>query len=199
MPSHRSIWSRLALASGGVLCLTLAGSSLVLGQQDDTSHRGRKYKPLPATSHIEVVVTKKFNGKPIPNAAVVFDSKLNDQDEGNLEVKTDPEGKAIIDVVPTGSTLRVQVIATGFATFAQEYTVDGPTKKIDVALIHPQAQISSYVDNEGKSSQLKPGVQDPVRPKPQTQPQTPNSNSQSRSTPPANTQNAIVPDINPQQ
>ena len=72
---------------------------------------------------------KKFNGKPIVNAAVIFNSTLDGKDEGNLEVKTDPDGKATIDVIPTGSTVRVQVIATGFATFADEYVVTEPSRR----------------------------------------------------------------------
>src|SRR3984885_8717509 len=91
--------------------------------QDAPAKRGRKYKAPPATSHIEVTVLKKFNGKPISNAAVIFDATMDGKDQGNLEVKTDPEGKAAIDVIPTGSTVRVQVIATGFATFADEYII----------------------------------------------------------------------------
>lgn len=146
--------------------------------QDSTTKRGRKYKPPPATSHIQVTVLKKFNGKPISNAAVVFDSTLNGKDEGSLEVKTDPDGKAAIDVIPTGSTVRVQVIASGFATFADEYVVSEPTREISVSMLRPQEQLSSYQDNEGKSSSRKPGVQEPIRPtapaaKPQTPPPTP--------------------------
>ena len=72
--------------------------------QDTTAKRGRKYKAPPATSHIEVTVVKKYNGKPISNAAVIFQSTLDGKDQGNLEVKTDPDGKANIDVIPTGST-----------------------------------------------------------------------------------------------
>ena len=125
---------------------------------------GRKYKAPPETAHIEVLVTKKTNGKPIMNAAVVFHSKKDGRDEGNMEVKTDPEGKASIDVIPTGSDLTVQVIANGFATFAGEYVVDGPTKQIAVAMLRPQAQVSAYEDNSGKASDRKAGVQEPVKP-----------------------------------
>jgi hypothetical protein len=132
--------------------------------QDAPVRRGRKYKAPPATSHIEVTVLKKFNGKPIMNAAVVFDATLNGKDQGNLEVKTDPDGKAAIDVIPTGSTVRVQVIATGFATFADDYVVDGPTRQIGISMLRPQEQLSSYQDNQGKSATRKPGVQEPVRP-----------------------------------
>ena len=142
--------------------------------QDTTARRGRKYKAPPTTSHIEVTVVKKFNGKPISNAAVVFSSALDGKDEGNLEVKTDPDGKAVIDVIPTGSTVRVQVIATGFATFADEFLVSEPTREIAVSMLRPQEQVSSYQDNQGKTAARKPGVQEPIRPTtPTTKPATP--------------------------
>jgi Carboxypeptidase regulatory-like domain len=153
--------------------------------QDASAKRGRKYKAPPATSHIEVTVVKKVNGKPISNAAVVFDATMDGKDQGNLEVKTDPDGKAVIDVIPTGSTVRVQVIATGFATFAEEYQVNEPIRQISVSMIRPQEQISSYEDNQGKAATRKPGVQEPkpIHPatpatKPATPPPTPQTTPQ---------------------
>ena len=159
MPLRRTLWSSLAilLCIAPVFCLSAAA-------QDAPEKHGRKYKAPPATSHIEVTVLKKFNGKPISNAAVIFDAKLDGKDQGNLEVKTDPDGKATIDIIPTGSTVRVQVIATGFATYAEEYLVSEPSREITVAMIHPQEQLSSYQDNQGKAATRKPGVQEPVRP-----------------------------------
>lgn len=133
-------------------------SSQAFGQ-----YRGRKYKAPPPTSRIEVQVIKKLTGKPIPNAAVVFNPSKDGKDLGSLEVKTDPEGKAVIDVIPTGSTVRVQVIATGFATFAENYLVDQPTRQIDIVLLAPRAQISAYQDNGGKAAERKPGVQEQIR------------------------------------
>jgi hypothetical protein len=147
------------------LCLLFAfGLNLAAPAQDTTPKRGRKYKAPPATSHIEVMVVKGFNGKPISNAAVIFSSTLDGKDQGNLEVKTDPDGKATIDVIPTGSSVRVQVIATGFATYADDYLVSEPSRVISIAMLRPKEQVSSYIDNNGKSSTLKPGVQEPVRP-----------------------------------
>jgi hypothetical protein len=145
------------------LGLCLVSPHTVLGQ-DAPVKRGRKYKAPPATSHIQVTVLKKFNGKPIANAAVIFNSTLDGKDEGNLEVKTDPDGKATIDVIPTGSTVRVQVIATGFATYADDYIVSEPSRQISVSMIRPQEQVSSYQDNTGKAAARKPGVQEPIRP-----------------------------------
>jgi hypothetical protein len=186
MQSRRAVWSQLAL----VVCIALVSCWPAFGQDDTTARRGRKYKAPPVTSHIEVQVVKKFNGKPITNAAVVFNSFMDGKEEGNLEVKTDPEGKAVIDVIPTGSTVRVQVIATGFATYAQEYVVSEPTRQISIAMLRPQEQISSYENNEGKTAARKPGVQEPIRP---TQP--------APAAPPATStpQNPPAPDATPRQ
>ncbi len=157
------------------LCSLLSLAPQTLSAQEDAhARRGRKYKAPPETSHIEVLVTKKSNGKPVVNAAVVFHPiDREGKDQGNMEVKTDPEGKASLDVIPTGSNVRVQVIANGFATFAQEYVVAEPSRTISVALLRPQEQVSAYEDNTGKSSARKPGVQEPVKPDTQRQPATP--------------------------
>jgi hypothetical protein len=162
MRSRTTFYLQLAL----VLCFALVSGLPLKAQDDTTAKRGRKYKAPPVTSHIEVTVRKKFNGKPIMNAAVIFDSRMDGKDEGNLEVKTDPDGKAVIDVIPTGSTVRVQVFAIGFATFAEEYVVTEPTRQIEVSMLRPQEQISDYVDNQGKTTSRKPGVQEPVKPTP---------------------------------
>ena len=148
-------------------CLFLlapASSASLAGQH------GRKYKAPPETSHIEVRVTKKSNGKPISNAAVVFNPTKDGKDEGNLEVKTDPDGKAVIDVIPTGSLVRVQIIADGFATFADDYLVTESSRQIDVMMLRPQEQISAYEDNQGKTSARKAGVQEPNNPTPAVKP-----------------------------
>lgn len=127
---------------------------------------GRKYKAPPNTSHIEVTVIKGFNKKPIDGAHVVFHPYKDGVDEGSLEVKTHPDGKATIDVIPTGSKVRIQVLADGFATYAEDYQVDEATREITVAMVRPRAQVSTYVDNSGKPAAIEPGVQVPVRPKP---------------------------------
>jgi hypothetical protein len=164
--------------------------------QDDTDapkpeKHGRKYKAPPDTAHIEVLVTRGNNNKPIMNAAVIFHPIKDGVDSGTLEVKSDPDGKAIIDVIPIGSQVRVQVIANGFATYAEDYTVTEPSRQILVKMVRPQAQISAYVDNQGKAAQLAPGVQEPVRakkpatPATTTPPSAPSSTPATPPTPPA--------------
>jgi hypothetical protein len=164
---------RLTLA----LCLLAATAVLVPARaraQDEDNPKpeqhGRKYKAPPETSHIEVTVIKGFNKKPIDGAHVVFHPVKDGVDEGNLEVKTHPDGKADIDVIPTGSSVRIQVIADGFATFAEDYQVNEASREITIAMIRPRAQISTYIDNSGKPAQIQPGVQVPIRPKPPTPP-----------------------------
>ncbi len=80
----------------------------------------------------------------MPHAAVVFRATMNGRDDGNLEVKTDPQGKATIDVIEVGSDVSVQVIATGFATYAEDIHVVGPEKTLQVRMLRPQEQVSQY-------------------------------------------------------
>jgi hypothetical protein len=126
-----------------ILLAVFAGFSSLNAAQDQP-RRGRKYTPPPETSHITVTVVKETNGKPIESAAVIFHPMLGDKDKGNMELKTNEEGMAVIDVIPTNSTVRLQVIATGFQTFGNDYKIDGPTKEIVVKLKRPVRQYSTY-------------------------------------------------------
>lgn len=167
---------------GWIAGLAVAISAAAVAGAQDEQH-GRKYKPMPPTAHIVVTVEKGFNGKPLPNAAVVFHAVRDGKNDGNLEVKTDPDGKATIDVIEIGSEVNVQVIATGFATSATEMNVDGPSKTLLVKLQRPRAQISEFENNDGEPAQVKPGIQTRVVPKPSPPP--PSAVKPTPSSPPA--------------
>lgn len=137
---------------------------LPLALHAQTDRRGRKYKAPPETTHIEVLVTRSTNAKPIANAAVIFHSTKDGHDEGNLELKTNELGKAIIDIIPQGSSVDIQVIADGFASYAKSFQVDEASREIQVAMLAPRAQVSTYVDNTGKASTRQWGVQEPSHP-----------------------------------
>jgi hypothetical protein len=186
MLSRRKVLFRLV-----PVCVTavLAASSLLA--QDSPVRKGRKYKPPPETSKITVQVSKKYNGKPIMNAAVIFNPYKDGKDIGNLEVKTDPDGKASIDIIPTGSLVRVQVIANGFATFAKDYQVDESTKDIAIEMLRPREQVSSYRDNTDAPSERKWGVQEPVRPK--STEQKPDSSSSPQGSQPSHSDSSQQP------
>ena len=184
-PSRRASLIKMALC---LFALLVSFAPLCVRAQDDSTtpeQHGRKYKAPPETSRIEVTVLKGFNKKPIINAAVVFHPSKDGRDEGNMEMKTDPDGKAVIDIIPTGSKVTIQVIADGFATFAEDYVVKEASRQILITMVRPRAQVSAYIDNTGKPAELKPGVQEPVRPK--AKPATPSTPATTPLTPPANT------------
>ncbi|GGG91112.1 hypothetical protein [Silvibacterium dinghuense] len=106
--------------------------------------RGRKYQPPPPTAKITVTVTKATNGKPVENAAVIFHPMKNGKDEGGLELKTNEEGKAVIEVIPIGDVVRLQIIANGFQTFGDDYPITTDTRDIEVKLKRPSGQYSIY-------------------------------------------------------
>ena len=63
-----------------------------------------------------------------------------------MELKTDAEGKANFDGVPYGA-LRVQVLAPGFQTFGEDYTIDKAKMEITIKVKRPQNQYSVYDDH----------------------------------------------------
>jgi hypothetical protein len=147
------------------LCATVFVTLFCVSAKAQTEQHGRKFKPLPPTAHIVVTVEKGFNGKPLTNAAVIFHATRDGKEDGNLEVKTDVDGKATIDVIEIGSHLMVQVIANGFATYAQDFDIITESKEMLVKMQRPRAQISKYEDAGDKASEVKPGIQEPPHPK----------------------------------
>jgi hypothetical protein len=134
---------RLSIAAAG---LGLVFASVALHAQD-TDKRGRKYKAPPPTARIEVTILRDFNGKPIENAAVVFHPMEGERDKGNMELKTNEDGKTVIDVLPIGDTVRMQVIAKGFQTYGQDYKIDKSEMAIEIKMKRPGEQYSIYKKN----------------------------------------------------
>ena len=141
----------------------------------DNQH-GRKYKAPPPSAHIEVTVLREFNGKPISDAHVIFHPTEGDRDKGSLELKTDEDGKAIIDVIPIGDTVTLQIIADGYQTYGQSYKIDKPEMTMEIRMKRPGAQYSIY-KNTGSNSGSGGGLQTlrptRLRPLPGTNPPAP--------------------------
>jgi len=137
---RRTLFSLAVIVAG----LCLACSSLAAHSQDDTTKRGRKFKAPPPTARIEVTILRDVNGKPIENAAVVFHPMVGNKDDGNMELKTNEDGKTIIDVLPLGDTVRLQVIAHGFQTYGEDYKVDKAEMGIEIRMKRPGEQYSIY-------------------------------------------------------
>src|SRR5271165_5493533 len=96
-------------------------------------------------STVKVVVVKDDTGKPVRNAAVILHpvKQNGKQAKGGVELKTDAEGKAESDGIPFGM-LRVQVIAPGFQTFGDDYTIDQAEQVVTVRLKRPTDQYTIY-------------------------------------------------------
>ncbi len=126
----------------------------LLSAQDTsgTAKRGRKYKAPPPTARFEVTVLRATNGKPVENASVIFHPLQNGRDNGNMELKTNDEGKAVIDLLELGTSVRLQIIAPGFQTYGEDYKVDKDSVAIEVKLKRPAGQYSIYKKSEGKST-----------------------------------------------
>jgi hypothetical protein len=136
------------------LLATVGLASLPVHAQTTKDDQGwsRKYKVPPPSAHVEVTVLKSFNGKPIENASVIFHPIEGDKDKGALELKTNEDGKAIIDVIPIGDTVRLQVIANGYQTYGQDYKIDKADVTMEVKMKRPGAQYSTY----GSGGSAKP-------------------------------------------
>lgn len=151
-------WRRL----GGAAALALL-PALLPGAAAQQARYARKYKPLPQLSHIVVLVEKDFDGKPMANTPVVFHSTFQGRDDGNMEVKTDPNGKASMDLIQTGSDVDVQVIAKGYATYSHQLSNVGAKESLVAKMLRPHDQVSQWTSANQVSS-MKPGIQEPPHP-----------------------------------
>jgi hypothetical protein len=136
---------RLFVTLLGVIAVLLTASA-----QHDAIKRGRKYKSPPPSSRIAVTILRDLDGKPIENAAVVFHPMEGEKNEGNMELKTDGDGKTVIDVLPIGGKVRLQVIAKGFQTFGDDYDNDQAEQTIEIRMKRPGEQYSIYKKHDNK-------------------------------------------------
>src|SRR5580693_492076 len=120
-----------------LLAFALLGSAAAQKEGDDEP-----------TAVLNFLVVKEDNGKPIRSAAVIMHpvNTHGKQSRGGLELKTDADGKTSFEGVPYG-TLRVQVLASGFQTFGEDYDIDKPKIDFTIKLKRPQGQYSIYQDH----------------------------------------------------
>ena len=142
----------MVMAGMIVLALGMIGSARA---QDDEG-------PMSA---LRFVVVRDSDGKPVRNAEVVLHpvKRKGKQAKGEMELKTDAEGRTNIDGIPYGP-LRVQVLAPGFQTFGEDYKIDKAEMEITVKLKRPGGQYSVY---ENHGDEKKPDDQKPAQQKPQ--------------------------------
>jgi hypothetical protein len=164
-----------ALLAIGSVCLTAQNST----------RRGRKYKAPPPVSKIEVTVLRDTDSKPVENASVIFQLV---GEKGNMELKTNEDGKSVIDVLPIGSTMRLQIIAKGYQTYGQDFKIDKSELTFGIRLKRPGEQYSIYKNHEQAGEDQKDEKKDdPDSPK-DPKKDKPNSSSGQSSNPPSQPQ-----------
>ena len=121
------------------------------------------------TAILNFLILKDDNGKPIRNAAVIMHpvNAHGKQGRGDLELKTDVDGKTSFDGIPYGK-LRVQVLASGFQTFGEDYDINQAKMDFTVKLKRPQGQYSNYPD---RPNEKKDDNEQPKPPNPDAKPQ----------------------------
>jgi hypothetical protein len=92
-------------------------------------------------STVTVTVLRDTTGKPIRNASVIL--RPMDTKMGSANLKTDLEGKVMMEYVPFG-TLRLQVIAQGMQTYGEDLEVTQEQQEFTVRLKPPAEQYSIY-------------------------------------------------------
>jgi hypothetical protein len=131
----------------------------------------QKNKDEELTAVLNFLVLKDDNGKPIRNAAVIMHpvNANGKQSRGGLELKTDLDGKTSFDGIPYGK-LRVQVLASGFQTYGEDYVVDRAKMDLTIKLKRPQGQYSIYDDHPEEKKDDKKDSKAPP-PDPNAKPQ----------------------------
>ncbi|MGA8214287.1 MAG: carboxypeptidase-like regulatory domain-containing protein [Candidatus Sulfotelmatobacter sp.] len=132
------------------------------------AQRGQAPEP---TAILNFIVIKEDNGKPVRSAAVIMHpvSASGKQSKGGLELKTDADGKTSFDGIPYGK-LRVQVLASGFQTFGEDFDIDKAKMDFTIKLKRPQGQYSIYQDHPEEKKDDKKDDKTPP-PDPNAKPQ----------------------------
>lgn len=129
--------------------------------------RAQRDKDDEPTAVLNFLIVKEDNGKPVRNAAVIMHPvSRGKQERGGLELKTDAQGKTSFDGIPYGK-LRVQVLASGFQTFGEDYDISQAKMDFTVRLKRPQGQYSIYEEHAGEKKDDKA----PPPPDPHAKPQ----------------------------
>ena len=138
-----AVMKKIAGIGAMVVLAAFAMTGAALGQKD-------KDEDNEPTCFAHFLVIKDDNGKPVRNAAIILHAvnAKGKQERGDMELKTDPEGKTAFDGIPYGM-LRVQVLANGFQTFGEDYDIQKPNTDITIKLKRPRGQFSIY-DDHGK-------------------------------------------------
>lgn len=83
------------------------------------------------------------DGEPVDRAAVIVKPLKGKKVERSYELRTSQQGTAPLPPLRQGSFL-IQVIAKGYQTHGEKYTITEPEKTIQIKLNDPQSQYSVH-------------------------------------------------------
>jgi hypothetical protein len=151
--SSKGVANKLTLIKVVCALLVFALATLAAAQRE---------KVEDPTAVITFLVIKDDNGKPVRSAAVIMHpvSTSGQQGRGGVELKTDGDGKTSFDGIPYGK-VRVQVLASGFQTFGDDYAVDKEKIDLTIKLKRPQGQYSIYESHPNEKKEDKTPPPDP--------------------------------------
>ena len=122
-------------------CFAAASSPSVQAEQAQApppTTDAKKQAPQPVTIHIEV--TAGDNNKPVDSASVYvrypLSHKMKSDTLAEMNVKTTPEGKVRVTLVPKGKIL-IQVIAPGWKTFGKWFDLTDDDQVFKIHLDRP--------------------------------------------------------------
>lgn len=148
------------------MVLMLATVVMGLAVAQSKQERGRKYKAPPPLGRVEVMIIRDSSERPIPNASVIFHTIEGGRSQGNMQLKTDSDGKAVIDVLPVGDTIRLQVIARGFQTYGEDFKLDKAEMQKVIRMKRPTEQYSVYKDSAKAAGDQKTDTKPEEKPAP---------------------------------
>lgn len=105
----------------------------------------KEHKKERQTAQLNFVVVRESNGKPVRNAEIVLHllDKDGKQKQESLELKTHEDGKAETTGIPYGK-VRIQVIASGFRTYGEDYDIKDASLDVTIKMQKPADQFSIY-------------------------------------------------------
>ena len=142
----------------GAMAVSACAAVLNLHAQEEG--RGRKYKAPPPVSHLVITVYRGKTDKPVQDAAVIFHTIHDGKDQGNMELKTNEDGQATLDLIPMGDQVQLQVFKAGYKTYGEDFVNTDASREFTVRLLRPNGQYSTYqsapVDANGDTATPQP-------------------------------------------
>jgi 5-hydroxyisourate hydrolase-like protein (transthyretin family) len=112
------------------LPLTLAALLVV---SFSTASAQRTSPLLLDTSEVRVMV-RDTTGLPVRDAKVVMHVMKRGTDQGELEVRTDQDGRVEQDIIPIGNLVHLEILAPGYQAYRTDYQVNALVKNLVVRL-----------------------------------------------------------------